>query len=559
MKTDQLHSPVIPGSEGFVFATTGEKYTTLARRAARTLREVMPGCLVDIFTDQALEDDVFDRIHRLNHNWFRPKMQAVRESRFERSIIMDADIVVVVDISEVFRILDCCDIAGVEGHTRREPMMPANSQVPRCFPPINSGFLAVRASPRMHAFAQAWEDDVRGNASNLDQPSFRRLLYQSDLRFLPLGGEYNTINLNKIDIWHKMHGAPRVLHVRELHMRSAGNPLVPISLNEAIGPKRAAHVANLLATDWTLGGDPTGHAPPPIEELRKSLNSDRDKQPAQTPPADSSTSIVRRIFGSVTDISQLLIKKLRKHNAGQPAGTDTPAGSGKSGSPYWSAILQLSSFRDPLRICIVGANDGKFGDPIFSLIERELTNKTDVLLFEPQSYLIPYLSQNYAFHPSHHIVNAAVGPGSDLVLYTVREEAWGRISPAYARNWPAYRAATGITSTEYQIVLDWIKKNAPEESEPHSLIVELKVPCSRLSDSLAQLGRPERIDVLQVDAEGFDDEVIYACDLNSTRPSIIFYEESHLGEDRRRNLRKYLETDYRLMPVKRDVLAIRRA
>ena len=185
MGSDDLPAWVVPGSEGFVFATTGDKYTTLARRAARTLRAVTPGCNVDLFTDELIEDDVFDQIHRLDHSWFRPKMQAIRESRFERTVVMDADLVVVADISEVFRILDGCDIAGVEARSRQRRFIPPDTGVPRCVAPVNSGFLAVRTSRRMHAFALAWEHDVRSSESELDQPSFRRLIYQSEVNVFP--------------------------------------------------------------------------------------------------------------------------------------------------------------------------------------------------------------------------------------------------------------------------------------------------------------------------------------------------------------------------------------
>ncbi len=163
MQNENTTAGMVPSSEGFVFATTGEEYTTLARRAARTMRAVMPGCNIDLFTDQSIDDDVFDQIHRLDHGWFRPKMQAIRESRFERTVVMDADMVVVADISEVFQVLDHCDIAAVEGASRQEKFIPPDDPVPRCVPPINSGFLAVRASSRLNAFAQAWENDVRSH------------------------------------------------------------------------------------------------------------------------------------------------------------------------------------------------------------------------------------------------------------------------------------------------------------------------------------------------------------------------------------------------------------
>jgi FkbM family methyltransferase len=565
MESDDLPPRVVPGSQGFVFATTGKNYTTLARRAARTLRAVMPRCNIDLYTDRALDDDVFDQIHRLDHGWFRPKMQAIRESRFERTIVMDADLVVLTDISEVFRVLDRCDIAGVEGTNRAAHMTPSSLDVPRCVPVINSGFLAVRASQRLYAFAQAWEDNVRSKDAALDQPALREMLYYGDLKFLPLGGEYNTIWLNLLDIWPKARGAPRVLHVRELHMRPAGEPEMPISLVEALGKRRAAHVKKLLAADRSLGGDPSIKVRVPINDMRR-LHKEIKPEPIGSG---------RGLSGKLRSILGLVGSKMAPsgHASEQNQGDVQDRGEqrkrGKRGnrerrgnrggsSPYWSAVLALAGVRSPLRVCIVGANDGKFGDPLYDLIHTQLSRATDVLLFEPQPYLVPYLSENYEFHPSHQIINAAIGPDPELVLHAVRPEAWDRLSPGYAKGWPTYRAPTGITSTQRELVLKWVSKHAPQESDPEAMLTELRVPCSGLVDALEQLGWSTEIDVLQVDAEGFDDEVIYACDLDRTRPAIIYFEDSHLTEERRVQLREHLETDYRLIKVRRDILAIRR-
>ncbi len=393
--------------------------------------------------------------------------------------------------------------------------------------------------------------------SRIDQPSFRRLICQSDLKFLPLGTEYNTIWLDLLDIWPKVHGAPRVLHVRELHGRPAGDPELPISLEEAIGAERAEHVENLIAADWSLGGDRKSKVRPPVEGLRESLRlMERDLAANRTttgPPQSGTLGFLDKVRG--------LLGRAEKEVA-SPKQDDSNRGrkgvGKKTISPYWSAVLAVAGFRSPLRICIVGANDGKFGDPIFRLIKSRLASETDILLFEPQPYIIPYLSENYAFHPSHHIVNAAIGPGSDLVLHAVRKEAWERFSPAYAENWPVYRAPTGVTSTERRQVLEWVKKQNPDERDPDALVAELRVPCSTLVHALERLGRPMEIDVLQVDAEGFDDEVIYACDINRTRPAVIYFEDNHLPVHRRRRLREHLEPAYHLLPVRRDVLAIRR-
>lgn len=252
-KNDSLPSCVEKGTEGFVFATTGEKYTVLARRAARTIRQHMPNCNIDLFTDQDISDDVFNRIHHLDHGWFRPKMQAIRESRFERSVILDADIVITTDISEVFQILDKCDIAGVEAVYRGSYMMQTEGGVPRCFPPVNSGFLVVKASNKLCRFASKWQEDVRDRNLKKDQPALRELLYnERDLKFCHLGAEYNLICGYRLDSWRQELGAPRVLHVPKLHMKPPGDPTSPITLADALGSKQVSKIEKLLESDDSI-------------------------------------------------------------------------------------------------------------------------------------------------------------------------------------------------------------------------------------------------------------------------------------------------------------------
>ena len=530
------------GTRGFVFATTGEGYTTLARRAARNLRLLIPACNIDLFTDQVADDRVFDRVHMLGNSWFRPKMQALRESRFERSIVLDADIVVVADISEVFEILDQCDIAGVEAVSRDRLMVPPQMGVPRCFPPINTGFLAVRASQKLCDFTRSWEDSVRQNAALLDQPQFRRQLYRSDLKFLPLGGEYNLLALRRLDFQGKKEGAPRVLHVRDLHDRPPGDPETPFSLVESIGETRAAHVERLIAADWSLGGNPSNDIVTPAMAVQSSKIAASDH---------SRPSLLRQVFLGV-----------RRRISPPPPPTppqQVQAWRQQGYTPYQSAVLALAATRDCLQICVVGANDGRFGDPIYPLVSRDLATRTEIILFEPQEYLIPYLSNHYAFHPRHKIVNAAIGPSSDLELHVVKPEAWSFMSPPYAKAWPQYRAPTGVASSERRVVLSWVSKHCPDHLDPESMVAKLSVSCSPLVEAFEKLKHPLQLDVLQIDAEGMDDEVLYSCDIEQTTPSIVLLERSHLSPDRVQKLRRYLERDYFLSVHNRDLLAIRRA
>lgn len=259
--------PPHPRNQGIIFAVSGERYATLARRAARSLRIAMPKAQVDLFTDQQIEDGVFDRIHPLEDDFFRPKIRALKNSRFDRTLYLDCDVVVVADISDLFDLLDTFDMAGALAVARGQDQLPMSDGLPRCAPLINSGVLAVRRTPETQAFLKTWDAEVR-QGSKYDQPTLRRLLFHSPLRFCPVGMEYNLKALSYLDIWRGIHGAPRVLHVSDLNRRPPGDPMTEITMDEAIGPRRARQVRMLLEHDWTLG--PSKHAAvgPIIDELR---------------------------------------------------------------------------------------------------------------------------------------------------------------------------------------------------------------------------------------------------------------------------------------------------
>ena len=90
------------------------------------------------------------------------------------------------------------------------------------------------------------------------------------------------------------------------------------------------------------------------------------------------------------------------------------------------------------------------------------------------------------------------------------------------------------------------------------VIAEILVPCLPLRTILKDEALPEQIDVLQIDAEGNDDHVIYQCGLSESRPSIIHFETKHLPSPRKDALETYLsEHGYRMSRVGNDCLAIR--
>ena len=256
-----------PESEscGFVFATTGEAYTILARRAARTLRQVMPDAQVDLFTDQLLDDPVFNQIHPLGDDFFRPKMEALRRARFVRTVYLDADVIVIADITDVFTLLGRCDIAGAHVQYRSRLIGGIDRSVPAAFPPINSGLLGRRASERTEAFMTDWERQVRDTKARYDQPLLRRLLYNSDLNLLVLPPEYNLLKLVLIEAWDESMGAPRMIHLGRLHKGPPGDPMQPFDLAVTLGTRRSSHLRRLIAADPSVGGNGQLRVPSPTK------------------------------------------------------------------------------------------------------------------------------------------------------------------------------------------------------------------------------------------------------------------------------------------------------
>ena len=250
-----VNPPHRPHDCGFIFATTGALYTVLARRAARTLRKVMPDAQIDIFTDQDFSDPTFSQIHRLGDSHARPKMEALRRSRFEKTVYLDADIVVLADLSELFALLDKADLAACQGWGRGEVYL-GEGIMPRAFPMLNSGVLAIRRSRNSRAFLKEWENRVKSTNASLDQGMLRQLLYDSNLPFLVLPLEYNMIFIGLLGVWENKMGAPRVLHFKKLHNGDPGNPEEPLDAMALLGPNRASRLAELIENDSSFGRGP---------------------------------------------------------------------------------------------------------------------------------------------------------------------------------------------------------------------------------------------------------------------------------------------------------------
>ncbi|HWV58722.1 MAG TPA: FkbM family methyltransferase [Longimicrobiales bacterium] len=218
--------------------------------------------------------------------------------------------------------------------------------------------------------------------------------------------------------------------------------------------------------------------------------------------------------------------ELRRYRPRQPA---PPLEAKPDDLTFLDGVLTslLAHVDPPLTICQVGAFDGVAGDPIHDFLLRH-KERTRALLIEPQPAPFDRCVHNYGAHPDAHFVNAAVGPPgqSELTLY---------LTPSAGQ-----QGSSGVSANrEHRIRMNAWRMGVPEE-EAALQIRTIKVPSYPLRDLLKSSAFGNRVHVLQVDCEGFDDEVLYASSVPELLPWVINYESVHLTKDRAEKLQAWL-------------------
>ena len=182
-----------------------------------------------------------------------------------------------------------------------------------------------------------------------------------------------------------------------------------------------------------------------------------------------------------------------------------------------------------IRYVQVGAFDGVSDDPIYPLIEKHALQG---ILIEPQRDAFERLKANYAhFDPTAYVlVNAAIAArDGTAALYTIKPESQG---PDWLRQ---------IASFDRSVVM----KHAPVVPNLESFIQSEEVRCMTFTTLFKEVGN-HHIDLLQVDAEGYDAEILRLFDIPSRKPAIVHFEHKHLSlADHERSIGALVDVGYR--------------
>jgi len=169
-------------------------------------------------------------------------------------------------------------------------------------------------------------------------------------------------------------------------------------------------------------------------------------------------------------------------------------------NPY--EYLFLNKLNEGFFFIQIGANDGIRNDPIYHMVTN---HNVRGIVMEPVPSIFKKLQDNYKEYPKVEPLNLAIhNTKKENIIYQVNPklEKYGD-------------RATGTPS----FFKEHHKLNNIDESD----IIEVPVKCVSLNE-LIELYQIKKIDLLQIDTEGYDYEIIKMIDFSKIKPSIISFE-----------------------------------
>jgi hypothetical protein len=245
---------------GIFYVATGPVCRAEAVVSARSVKRVWSDIPIAIATDGPVESAWFDQIDVIPAEPDNiAKARHITRSPFERTLLLDTDTYCVAPFPELFDLLDRFDLAAAHEAGRFSTRWEAGTEVfiqapdiPNCFPELNSGVVAFRREPNVSKVFERWLALVeQARAAPVphtqDQPSFRRAVYESDLRIAVLPAEYNF----RLVISGFARGPIKLIHGRWRYGPIGKSPeevfaVLERTVNENVGPRVFVHAFGMI-------------------------------------------------------------------------------------------------------------------------------------------------------------------------------------------------------------------------------------------------------------------------------------------------------------------------
>ena len=182
-----------------------------------------------------------------------------------------------------------------------------------------------------------------------------------------------------------------------------------------------------------------------------------------------------------------------------------------------------------LTLLQIGANDGVVGDEIRGLIERYPIRG---ILVEPQPSAFERLRELHKDNQNLLLINAAIDCRTCKRYFFTSVEGDVQFA-SFDRN---HLIRHGLTSKE---------------------ITAHEVDCLTIDDVL-RLANIDSVDLIQIDAEGYDYEIVKSIDFRRSGPKILRFEYRHFSEkDLDQCVRMLASHGYQFLTEERDMIAVR--
>ena len=196
----------------------------------------------------------------------------------------------------------------------------------------------------------------------------------------------------------------------------------------------------------------------------------------------------------------------------------------------------------------VGANDGSLCDPIRKYV---LLNKVKGIMLEPQADVFKNLQKNYFSVSGLNFVNKALSEhNGSTSLYSVSDFLIEQ-----------YPDLSGVASFFKPHLVKEIKSNKhklnfKKGEGVEDYIIKTQVETINYS-ALLQKYSIDQLDLLMIDAEGFDFEAVMLFPFDEIKPKAVLFEDKHIKKLKKTSLNEYLcRLGYKPFHAKNDVLFI---
>ena len=188
----------------------------------------------------------------------------------------------------------------------------------------------------------------------------------------------------------------------------------------------------------------------------------------------------------------------------------------------------------------IGSNDGKTGDPLYPLLQKNKNWKA--LFVEPVPSSFAKLKANYPDSQRFTYENVAINEGRRMTFYSVDPAAKNTLPDL-----PYWFDQLG-SFNQAHILKHFDGKLKPFIRE--QILEGVSLP------NLLGRNAVEKISILHIDTEGYDWKILSQLDLEKYEPQFILFEQNHLSQNDKQAAEIFLGEKYVLFSLGIDILAV---